>query len=465
MPLPHFTIAAPPPAPAPAPATSTSTSSKTPTSSNNPGSASAHDISSARTPPATVTTFAGSASYTSPSSRTRLPDRDLISPGLRNPYPQGERPDRPPPPQQHSERFGTVTVPSAAEHTQPTFSPFPADLLPPSAVTQLTSKVSTDSRPSTDILESFNEPQLHGPLSPDSNKGLKPPPHNHGHSRSGSSSSIGERLRNLNRWSVLSASSKGSNGGGSSWRIGKDSGKQREDSLGGKSHKRRPSTSEISPRSVSHLRGRSDSPLLHPIPPLPSLPRISAGPSLEEEFRHQASEIGRQSPTPPRRYYLRPPPDDNTTFWDGAPQIPEDTPGSLPRSRQAEGLLPPAELAPDHMMPPYTQNGDPRGQSRGRSHGGRPSTDSTTASRPRDRDRARRERPPSQKAMLSDALAKANAAVQLDNAQAFEEARLAYTEACQLLQRVLERTSTEEDRRKLEAIVGDSRATAFQSVH
>ncbi|KAK1774103.1 hypothetical protein QBC45DRAFT_53406 [Copromyces sp. CBS 386.78] len=447
MPLPHFTIAAPPPAP------STSTSSKTPTKSNNPGSAPAPDISSARTPPATVTTFAGSSSYTSPSPRTRLPDRDFISPGLRNPYPQGEKPDRHPPPEQHSERFGTVTVPSAAKHNHSTFSPFPSDLLPPSSVSQLPSKVSTDSRPSTDVIESFNEPQLHGALSPDSNKDLQPPSHNRRHSRSGSSSSIGERLRNLNRWSASSASSKGSNGGGSSWRIGKDSGKVREDLPGQKSHKRRPSTSEISPRSVSHLRGRSDSPLLHPVPPLPSLPRISAGPSLEEEFRHQASEIGRQSPVPPRRYYLRPPPDDNTAFWDGAPQIPEVTPGSLPRSHQAEGLLPPAELAPDHMMPPYTQNGDPRGQSRGRSHGARPSTDSTTSNRNRNRDRNRSDKPHrSQKAMLSEALTKANAAVQLDNAQAFEEARLAYTEACHLLQDVLQRTSTEEDRRKLEAI-------------
>lgn len=113
-------------------------------------------------------------------------------------------------------------------------------------------------------------------------------------------------------------------------------------------------------------------------------------------------------------------------------------------------------------MPPYTQNGDPRGQSRGRSHGAKPSTDSTASNRNRDRDRNRSEKPHrSQKAMLSEALTKANAAVQLDNAQAFEEARLAYTEACHLLQDVLRRTSTEEDRRKLEAIVGDLHATVL----
>lgn len=66
-----------------------------------------------------------------------------------------------------------------------------------------------------------------------------------------------------------------------------------------------------------------------------------------------------------------------------------------------------------------------------------------------------RERPkqPSQKAMLSKALQKANSAVQLDNAQNPESARQAYSEACELLQQVLQRTAGDEDRRKLEAIV------------
>ncbi|TDZ21827.1 hypothetical protein Cob_v005241 [Colletotrichum orbiculare MAFF 240422] len=77
------------------------------------------------------------------------------------------------------------------------------------------------------------------------------------------------------------------------------------------------------------------------------------------------------------------------------------------------------------------------------------STD-TTSLTARSRDRGNK--PPSQKAMLSRALQKANTAVQLDNAQNFEGARQAYAEACDLLQQVLARTSTDEDRRKLEAI-------------
>ena len=59
--------------------------------------------------------------------------------------------------------------------------------------------------------------------------------------------------------------------------------------------------------------------------------------------------------------------------------------------------------------------------------------------------------------MLSKALQKANTAVQLDNAQNFEGARLAYAEACDLLHQVLLRTAGDEDRKKLEAIVSQSR--------
>lgn len=71
---------------------------------------------------------------------------------------------------------------------------------------------------------------------------------------------------------------------------------------------------------------------------------------------------------------------------------------------------------------------------------------------------------PSQKAMLSRALQKANTAVQLDNAQNLEGARLAYAEACDLLQQVLRRTTADEDKRKLEAIVSSNRATKMTKI-
>lgn len=65
-------------------------------------------------------------------------------------------------------------------------------------------------------------------------------------------------------------------------------------------------------------------------------------------------------------------------------------------------------------------------------------------------------KPPSQKAMLSKALQKANHAVVLDNAQNFEGAMDAYGDACALLKQVMSRSSTDDDRRKLEAVVSGS---------
>ncbi|KAK8112644.1 hypothetical protein PG984_013170 [Apiospora sp. TS-2023a] len=104
-------------------------------------------------------------------------------------------------------------------------------------------------------------------------------------------------------------------------------------------------------------------------------------------------------------------------------------------------LLPAAQLIPNNTMPTES-----RGHTRSRSSNTKSSMDSTA---PRDRDRGKQ---PSQKAMLSKALAKANTAVQLDNAQDYQSARQSYGEACDLLQHVLARTTGEEDKKKLEAI-------------
>ncbi|EFX03468.1 hypothetical protein CMQ_396 [Grosmannia clavigera kw1407] len=95
------------------------------------------------------------------------------------------------------------------------------------------------------------------------------------------------------------------------------------------------------------------------------------------------------------------------------------------------------------------------GRSRSRTKG---SMDSS-----RSRDRANK--PPSQKAMLSRALQKANAAVQLDNAGNIEGAREAYAEACRLLHHVLLKTQGEEDKRKLEAIPSAFSASYDSSKH
>lgn len=67
--------------------------------------------------------------------------------------------------------------------------------------------------------------------------------------------------------------------------------------------------------------------------------------------------------------------------------------------------------------------------------------------------KTREHRSPSQKAMLSSALQKANTAVTLDNAENYEGAMVAYGDACALLEQVMRRAGGEEDRRKLQAIV------------
>lgn len=66
----------------------------------------------------------------------------------------------------------------------------------------------------------------------------------------------------------------------------------------------------------------------------------------------------------------------------------------------------------------------------------------------RTKDRAEREK----KAMLSKALEKANTAVVLDNDQDFKGALEAYSDACTLLQQVMDRSGHADDRRKLEDI-------------
>jgi len=104
-----------------------------------------------------------------------------------------------------------------------------------------------------------------------------------------------------------------------------------------------------------------------------------------------------------------------------------------------------------------------RGHSRNRSQAAKGSSGTGSSNRS--------SKQPSQKAMLSKALQKANTAVLLDNAQNFEGAMQAYSEACTLLQQVMLRSSGDEDRRKLEAIVslkhqeGDTDSNFYSETH
>ena len=78
--------------------------------------------------------------------------------------------------------------------------------------------------------------------------------------------------------------------------------------------------------------------------------------------------------------------------------------------------------------------------------------------------RAQRRRAPSQKALLSKALAKANHAVVLDGKQNVEGAILAYGDACNLLRQVMVRSPGEDDRRKLEAVVSSNPSVIASTV-
>src|SRR5699024_1939693 len=113
---------------------------------------------------------------------------------------------------------------------------------------------------------------------------------------------------------------------------------------------------------------------------------------------------------------------------EGRPLSLEVLPGGDASDRDTSGPSPdPIRPATSHTLyrMPYDQARDGYAdRTRSRSRNGNGSVDLT---------KSKASKPPSQKAMLSRALQKANTAVQLDNAQNFEGARLAYAEACDLL--------------------------------
>ncbi|KAK4943441.1 hypothetical protein LTR10_016932 [Elasticomyces elasticus] len=111
-----------------------------------------------------------------------------------------------------------------------------------------------------------------------------------------------------------------------------------------------------------------------------------------------------------------------------------------------QGPRPTDNIAPQHIsqnMRPSTREGRPESVVPAEP------TDSAAASIP---GQGRSHRSPAQKTILSKALAKANNAVLLDNAQNIEGAIEAYAEACDLLQQVMVRSSDMDDRKKLSAI-------------
>ncbi|KAK6204195.1 hypothetical protein LQW54_008429 [Pestalotiopsis sp. IQ-011] len=287
------------------------------------------------------------------------------------------------------------------------------------------------------------------------------------HSRGGSTggvSGVSEGFRNLNRWSASTTSSRASHSvdpqlsaqpplkltTNFSRRMSVDSigilnqGLESPQSTYNSPRrltKRRPSAASItsaSPRAASSASNRRPS---SPALAAPNLPPIISLPSLELSTASLATLTA------------VPPDQDRAGATTG-------TPGSLhsndlggatgnPRQERNELTDPDSSTSATSQTKPASATAeladampDRRAHSRSRSSTLQSSSDSG----------GRTKKHPSQKAMLSKALAKANTAVQLDNAQNFEGARISYIEACDLLAHVLSRTTGDEDKKKLEAI-------------
>ena len=106
--------------------------------------------------------------------------------------------------------------------------------------------------------------------------------------------------------------------------------------------------------------------------------------------------------------------------------------------------LPPQPVSPNHLA--FQE------QPQRAANQSRPIEPIATPAQSPDQRRGRGHRSPTQKTMLSKALAKANTAVLMDNAQNIDGAIAAYAEACDLLQQVMMRSSDADDRKKLSAI-------------
>ncbi|KAI0134783.1 hypothetical protein BJ170DRAFT_217371 [Xylariales sp. AK1849] len=282
------------------------------------------------------------------------------------------------------------------------------------------------------------------------------------HSRGDSIGATSDGFRNLNRWSASTTSSRGDYQQPQQQlpRLANFSRRMSVDSVAilaqstdshqspKKLTKRRPSAASItsSSRAASSasLRARQYSPPPPPAPP-PNLPPIISLPSLElstsltAATRTSSPSLNRPSPavgTPGSVFSSANGTTESTDyFWDELAD-PSSSPAAIRGNTPALPL--PAPVTPDTNMP------EKKGHTRNRSSAAKSSSDSNKT-----KDRTKQ---PSQKAMLSKALAKANTAVQLDNAQNYESARSSYTEACDLLQQVLARTTGDEDKKKLEAI-------------
>jgi hypothetical protein len=286
------------------------------------------------------------------------------------------------------------------------------------------------------------------------------------YSRTSSFSGVRDGVGNLNRWSQSTTSSKGSTA------HRKSDSFSRRLSIGGsggshfgssntassnRSHKLKSYATESPPRQALPSR-----PVDVPGNSAPQLPPLITLPALQQIDTNRSSPLASTANTPSTAGLLSAAvrstvPDYFGKTWEDA-NTREHSQTSAPlRERSPIDSLHSSTTVTtkshQNNSPPRhrqeLERSSSRGHSRNRSQVGKSSSGTVSSDKSKDRGT----KPPSQKAMLSIALQKANTAVLLDNAQNIEGAMQAYSEACNLLQQVMRRSSGDEDRRKLEAIV------------
>lgn len=273
------------------------------------------------------------------------------------------------------------------------------------------------------------------------------------HSRSGSLGGVKDGVANLNRWSKSTASSRESghkrsassrrmsSGGSGAFNFGIESPPK-------KLQKARPPTANSNSDSPSRPGQPSDLSTnpTSKLPPVLTLPILQTSANTNSPLTGSPSTAGLLSAA-----YRSAGQGEDYFAGQWTVQTRDFSQKRSPsRSRSASGDPSPGS-GTGLVTKGATKNAQPeersrsRGHSRNRSQGAKGSAGTGSS---------QNSKQPSQKAMLSKALQKANTAVLLDNAQNFEGAMEAYSEACALLQQVMLRSAGDQDKRKLEAIVG-----------
>ena len=310
-----------------------------------------------------------------------------------------------------------------------------------------------------------------------------------GHSRPSSIGGISDGIGNLNRWSQSTSSSKSSATNqqrrnsfarrlsGSFSSIGGYNGSQSPTNTKNVLKKVNPSPAS-SPKRITQVPPPKPQESIRsgPLPPLVTLPILSQAIDAAHTPLSAATATSSATDFLPSATYM---PGNGDFFGDSWSQIPTPNPlsnnvsepvASYSRSNSANTQINPG--AKNSFVTSYSSRTEPPQVQRQPSHSNSKDPDLPFSPYPQkmehssnggtsvknedlnsQRERGRRRKAPSQKAMLSKALQKANHAVVLDNAQNFEGAMDAYGDACDLLKQVMLRSSGDEDKKKLDAIV------------